>query len=55
MKNHAQGSVVQDFGLVATDEAVSQRRANSNISPRTSDDQLRDEIIKGKVIELTYR
>ena len=47
MKNHAQGGVVQDFGLVATDEAVSQRRADSNISSRTSDDQLRAEIIKG--------
>ena len=57
MKSHAQSIIIQTYGLVITDEALSQGRTGVNIPPtrRMSDDKLRAKILEGFIIDLLIR
>ena len=52
MKQNAQGIVIQCYGLVVTDEMLSQHRASLGASSRMSDERLRAKILKGLMAAL---
>ena len=52
MAYNAWSAIIHAYGIVVTDEVLSQRRASADISPRINDDKLRAMILEGLTFNL---